>query len=311
MNFYRLFGCTVGSVLNFDSQFDRIQCDAPDCEIAASPVPFDGTEWDLWYETADVDARTQRPHMQVCSSARAALLSYPAFGQFEIQANRIRYYLSGDFDLQTLEAILFRAALILWLEWNGMPVMHASGIVMEDSAIGFMADSVGGKSTLAAAFVRGGARLLADDILPIQRTRGYQARPGYVSLRLRPETAETLNFLNGKILDADPHKQVIRLSERRGEACLDPTPLAALYFLERRDDADAINIKTMSPSRTHLSLLRHTFAGSILTHSPLMPGRMDFLAHLAQDIPIRQLVYPSGYEHLPAVVDAVRQDLGL
>ncbi|MBV6396447.1 MAG: hypothetical protein HFACDABA_02045 [Anaerolineales bacterium] len=311
MNDYRLFGFAVRSVLNFDSQLERIRCDQPDCEIVDSPVPFDEIEGDLWYETPDTDAKTQRPHMLLYSSARGALLSYPAFGQFEIQADHIRYYLNGDLDIQTLEAILFRAALILWLEWNNMPVMHASSVVIDDSAIGFLAESAGGKSTLAAAFVSGGARLLADDILPIRHTHEYQARPGYVFLRLRPETAAALNFLNGRTFETDPPKQVIRLSESRGQVCLDPTPLAALYFPVRRDDVAAISIETMSPRQTYLRLLHYTFTGSILTRSPLMPRRMSFLAHLAKEIPIKRLVYPSGYEHLPAVVDAVRQDLGL
>ena len=41
----------------------------------------------------------------------------------------------------------------------------------------------------------------------------------------------------------------------------------------------------------------------------LQPQRLDFFAQMVQQVPMRRLAYPSGFEHLPRVRDAILQDL--
>ncbi len=201
--------------------------------------------------------------------------------------------------------------MVLWLEINGIPVLHASGVGMHKRAIGFLASSTSGKSTIAAAFTRAGAQFLTDDIFPIRATRtGYQAHPSYAWLRLIPETAQALGYKSGD-KDADPAKIAVRIDEKYGCFYPAPVPLAVLYLPERLSENTSVLIEQLSPKDAYLGLLQHSFLGKWLVNSSLNARRMTFLARLAEKMPIKRLVYPSGYEYLPAVVAAVRQDLGL
>src|SRR5262249_28541243 len=63
---------------------------------------------------------------------------------------------------------LFTSALALWLHVIACPPLHAAAVRLNGAAIGLMARSGGGKSTLAAALVLRGARMLCDDVLPLR-----------------------------------------------------------------------------------------------------------------------------------------------
>jgi len=41
----------------------------------------------------------------------------------------------------------------------------------------------------------------------------------------------------------------------------------------------------------------------------VQPQRLDFFARMVQQVPMRRLIYPAGYEHLPRVREAVPADV--
>lgn len=313
MYYYRAFGLTISSHLNFKWPLPRIASPVDiACEIVQAAHPIEERGWDLFYSSAVITPGTSQPKVQIFSATRGLLLNYPDLACFEIQPDKIIYFLQGIPEQQVLESLLFRGALTLWLELIGIPVLHASGVVLRDRAVGFLANSARGKSTLAAGFVRGGARFLSDDIFPIElQACGYQAHPSYAWLRLLTEAAGALGFSSAVEGDADLEKAAIRLDENEGNFCPDPVPLAALYMPTRSEDTDTVSIRSLSSKQAYLGLLQHAFAGKWLVKSPLNAPRMVFFARLVKEVPIKELVYPSGYEHLPAVVKAVENDLHL
>ena len=68
---------------------------------------------------------------------------------------------------------------------GGQMVLHASSVVMGEGALAFSGPPLQGKSTLATIMCSGGARLLADDVLPLQIEDDVLAVPGTGLLRLR------------------------------------------------------------------------------------------------------------------------------
>jgi hypothetical protein len=79
-----------------------------------------------------------------------------------------------------------------------------------------------------------------------------------------------------------------------------------------RRDAEAgpprIEITPLRRRDALVELARMSFMGR-MANSVLDPAaRMDLLAQLSRLVSVRQLSYPSGYEHLPAVREAVMAD---
>jgi hypothetical protein len=66
-----------------------------------------------------------------------------------------------------LDTVLWTTSLQL-----GFELLHASAVTTPDGVLAFVADRGGGKSTLAAEFLRRGARLFADDIVALEDTGG-------------------------------------------------------------------------------------------------------------------------------------------
>ena len=80
-----------------------------------------------------------------------------------------------------MEIQLLGWILSVWLELHHVRAIHASAVVTKYGAIGFISSSKGGKSTLAAEFVKGGYPLLTDDILPVEKGEGdYVFRPARI-----------------------------------------------------------------------------------------------------------------------------------
>ncbi|HYD53550.1 MAG TPA: hypothetical protein VEA99_13025, partial [Gemmatimonadaceae bacterium] len=71
----------------------------------------------------------------------------------------------------------------------GMHCLHASAAVIDGRAVAFLAPKGFGKSTLALALLRQGARLLTDDTLPVTPGAVVTAHPGVHGIRLRDDVA--------------------------------------------------------------------------------------------------------------------------
>lgn len=82
----------------------------------------------------------------------------------------------------------------------------------------------------------------------------------------------------------------------------DPDPRA-----ERQAPAE-ICITPLSPTEALIELVCHSFIVHLVQGLGWQPRRMRLLAEVVATIPIRRLVYPSGYEYLPAVAEAIVAD---
>lgn len=206
-------------------------------------------------------------------------------------------------------------AMAVWLECAGVPVLHASGVVVNDRAVGFLSHGGGGKSCMAATFMQTGHPLLTDDTLALEiRDEAVVARPGYPQLRLWP--AEAHHFLNDlhdlpRVTPATPKRRVPLAAAEFGTFCSEPRLLHRVYVPQRRNPADypRVEITPLSPPDAVFALVSTGY----LTHEADALGRqavrLEFFAEVARQVSVRTLAYPSGLEHLPRVRDAVLADL--
>lgn len=213
-----------------------------------------------------------------------------------------------------LEIHLLGTVLSYWLEQRGLVTLHASAVAAGSRAVAFVSTHGGGKSGLAASLLQAGHPLLSDDLVPIEQLDGkLLARPGYPQMRMWPDEANHLLGGCEHLPRAHPD-----LSKRRvpigpggfGTFHDAPLPLACLYLLERSPAGDApIEIREVSPRDALIELLRHSFTPLLVEAAGLQPARFDLLSRLVLQVPVKRLLYPSGFDHLPRVAEAVRRDL--
>jgi hypothetical protein len=228
--------------------------------------------------------------------------------------NEFRVRFADNHLLPAIQSFL-SVALTFWLEINSLRTLHASGIVLEKRAAVFLADSTAGKSTLAASLLQQGAALLSDDIVAVEATAdSFLLRPAYASLRLSPAQVKHFMKKQSHLAVSIPKfsKCLVQLGPEGWAPFYDQViPPTAFYVLDRTRPSEKKDLE--------IHELSHKDAVMVLLHSLFFPTsrnfivdqakRLDFLSRLAAQFPVKQLSYSSGYEHLPAVCEAIQSDL--
>lgn len=225
---------------------------------------------------------------------------------------RIIYGRLGQASEESIQTYLLGQVLSYALTKQGHETLHATVVVIDSRAVGFMGESGMGKSTLAAAFLKTGATLLTDDLLRLAPLgAGYVAYPGPPRIKLVPRAAEELVSWrwNGSPMNPWSEKLVIPLPASHFSA--EPVPLSMLYALSEPDegsDPQSVSIRSLSQREALIELLAHTFNRKILDHARLV-RQFQAAQAVASAIPVRVLAYPRQIERIFDVCDAVRRDL--
>jgi len=223
-----------------------------------------------------------------------------------------------------VESYLLGIVLSFWLEWQGVMALHASAVVVGKQAIAFCGQSGDGKSSLAASFVQAGYPLLTDDILAVDGREGSEmvGYAGFPLMRMMPESSQ--HFVRStELARVNPYseKQRIPIDSFYADAC----PLSAIYLPQRRGasfdqrlsslsrcknrERGEINIVRVNASEAFFALVECSFIPYLLHHLDNRQSRWRFLAHLLSQVPIYRLIYPTGFEHLPRVREAILQTM--
>jgi hypothetical protein len=311
MGTYRLFGLTLASDLPLPAPPGG---DNPaDLAFQLSAEPFDRSEtaFRLVYEsprsTPDGESLATLER-----SDRYERLRFLHGAEFLLGSDRIVAKTLEPGAESVLETHLLGPVLSYWLERRGLPTLHASAVAVATQAVAFLSSQGSGKTGLAAALMRAGHPLLTDDILPVEERDGiFLGRPGYPQMRMWPDEA---GYFLGAFEDLDRvHPTVSKRripigSGRFGAFHGSSLPLACLYLPERREGG-SIEIQEVSPRDAFIELVRHSFSPNLVEAAGLQAGRMEIFARLVTRIPVRRLLYPSGFEHLDRVAETILRDL--
>ncbi len=199
----------------------------------------------------------------------------------------------------------------LWLELQGVPCIHANALDTGEGAIGIIAPSRTGKTTLTAALLEHGPRLMTDDMLALHHANGqWLVHPGWPLLRMWPDTArqylqsgfEALPRVHGRF-----DKRIVHLA-RHGRFAHgnQARPLRRLYLLERRkENKGEIETTDIPPGEALLHLLQNSMLADAYRPLGLEQPRLRTLATLLEEIPLTRIRYPSGLHHLSAVCQRI------
>lgn len=210
---------------------------------------------------------------------------------------------------------LFTYALPLWLETEGVPVLHASAVSAGGRAVAFVGRSGVGKSVLCAELLRLGCGFVADDGLALRRDEGRAARGGWLSfpgpplLRLWPSGLESRLEIPAHTLPRVHESLDKRRLPLSGEGT-GALPLAAVYVLRRDpEEGGEVGISAYGPREALVRLIEHSVAAAPAAALGLSGRRLDLLAELAETVPVRQLRFPSGADSAERILEAIGGDL--
>ncbi len=191
--------------------------------------------------------------------------------------------------------IVTAQALPLAATVRGLEVLHASGVVLDGRAVLLTGPPGAGKSSLAAALVRAGGRLLGDDAVALALRDGtLTAHGGSTALLLRAAEHERLSAPERAALGQPAG--TVEGRRRYVSAAAPPTaPLGAVCLLERSAAQPAVErLEAVDP----FALLATTFNLSVHT-----PARLRRQLDVVAAIAAQGLVYRL---HVQPGVDATR-----
>lgn len=316
MHTYSLFGLTLASDVPFIRPL-RAGAGQPDLTFTCQAEPPFGFEPTALMPTHSTRQTGERSNLPRVLRTEACDVVQVADGiTFYIWHTRIICHLSDPARFDRVELYFLTAALPYWMEQHGIPVLHASSVVVDGQAIGFMARSQTGKSALAATFVQQGDLLLSDDPLVVQlEGERVVAYPGVPQMRMWADQAQQFLGYYETLPRVHPTlaKRFVPISAVGG-FCEQPQPLARLYLLDRQasspdQDPVGIEIIAVAPTQALFQLATNSYIARTFATREYQQKRLALLAPLAKRVAVSRLVYPSGYEHLPAVREAILRDL--
>jgi len=219
-----------------------------------------------------------------------------------IEWRRLPHATSEAFRSYLLSQVLSFALLA-----RGREPLHASVVTGPGGAVGFLAGPGGGKSTLTAAFLQAGHRLVTDDLLALTgHGHGYRAELGVPRIKLYPRVARALLGARqgaGRPLNPETAKRILPLP--RSRMARGAVPLTALYVLAR---GPAVRVRRLAPGEALLALVGASF-NTVEVDRRRLARQFAFAARLARAVPVCRVSYPHRLSLLPRVREAILADV--
>jgi hypothetical protein len=196
---------------------------------------------------------------------------------------------------------------------RGSEPLHGTAVAMGRDVVVFVGECGEGKSTLGAAMLAQGARIVSDDLIAVGRRGGaFSVAPGPARLKLYRRIARALiGARRESPMHRDTAKLVVPLRAR--ERSRGPARLRAIYVIDRpvrgRTPRD-VRIDPLSPGAALVELVRASF--NLVVRSPERERQRFALASaLARAVPVKRLTYPRSLAALPRVCAAIVRDVRL
>ena len=313
---YQLFGLTLSSNFSFATPLLEA-AGAPDLSFVVTSrqgeLPQGWQEREPAHRSSG-RRKDGRAYLYVYHGPDYDVASFTGVADFYLWPSRIICHLHEPAYDYAVEIYFLGTVLSLWFERQGIVALHASAAVVEDHVVAFLASNTGGKTSLAATLVQAGHSLLTDDILLVEQL-GSQlvGRPGYPQMRMWPDHAR--HFLgHAELEQVVPHLEKRRVpvgASAFGSFCNQRRPLAGIWLPLRRNSPEDSSIETLpvKGAEALIELIRHSFVGPIVESLGWQPRRLDVLSQLVREVPLFQLHYPTGMEHMSRVRRAILEDL--
>ncbi len=233
--------------------------------------------------------------------------SAPEAWSVHLEPDRMTVCWTPGIPFHDIPTALQGSGLAAMLMLRGSAPLHAAALDVNGGAIVVMGDPGAGKSTTAAAFVRRGSSLLADDTAALEiRDARVLVHPGVPRLRIDEASASALGWparTLPSVFASEANGRKVFIDAGDPDAA--PTPLRAIYVLRPRQAGLAAPIVAPHAPRDALAeLLRHTYAVQYL--DPRRRARLfESLSQVVARVPVREVRAVDALDALPHLVDTL------
>jgi hypothetical protein len=229
-------------------------------------------------------------------------------GTFDIveRGRRIAWTPGPASAMELVRADLLGGVFSVALHLQGLLCLHGSAVGVDGSAVAFLANKGGGKSTLATAMCAGGATLITDDMLPVDPRAPAMAWPSMPAVRLLHDSASHLRFASGTTHPVTNKYHVNELPSEQVE--MRRLPLAAVYELTpvpAGDGVPAVERIRVKGTAAVGTLLRHHRAGTAIGANESM-SLFVRASDIVRTVPVFRLQIARDFTRLPEVVQQLR-----
>lgn len=203
--------------------------------------------------------------------------------------------------------------LALALRRRGRVCLHASAVEWHGKAVLFVGSAGAGKSTTAAAMVRHGARLIADDICALcEHGNKFRVFAGQGVVRLWPESADLLfgPQANLPLLTPNWDKRYFDTGGQAEINAVQTVEISRICFLGSCGDLPLSEQLVTQPSQRHvlMALLGNTH-GALFLDRAASSQQFQFLGRLVQTVPATVLGEQRYRVPVSELVQAVENQL--
>ena len=303
MRNYQVFGGALRSDIEFP-ELRTIESDEPSWTLRSTPLVPDMTSATLLGE-AEVIPGCQ---VRLFRHDEGFRFVFDDTGSFDItdHGRDIAWSKGPAAEDAWVRADVTGRVLAVAMHASGHLCLHGSAVATGGGAIAFLAPKFHGKSTLALALTRAGAKLLTDDVLPVNPNTPVQAVPGVHQVKLWQDSAEHFGVDEDRPAPRPGSKHLLHdFSDNM--LSNDRTPLAAIYLLSPVIVEEGAAAPTISRTRMHsvpsaLALVRHSIMGRMLSGTEAQHV-IDRATAIAEAVPVYQLTVAAGMERIGDTVD--------
>lgn len=188
---------------------------------------------------------------------------------------------------------------------RGYLVLHGNAIRIGNACLVCVGASGAGKSTLAAALLKRGFDVLADDVVAING--GGCAVPSFPRVKLWQDAADQLSYSTSGLARIAPDMDKYNVPIAHHDPDL-RIPIRWVYLLSS-ENVDAVRIERIVGMRRFQMLRDNTYRGEYL-HGEMEAGHLQQCGRLASQVCLRKLVRPRNGVPLDLLVDRLLEDIG-
>jgi hypothetical protein len=209
-----------------------------------------------------------------------------------------------DIDPETYAVYLLNQALSFALIKRGAEPVHSTVVQIGEGAVAICGEPGAGKTSMAAALLARGHRMVTDDLLLVRwGDAGPLAQRGAPRIKLMPDTAERYlgSLAKGVAMNPDTNKRIVSLPP---ELVSDEQVPVRLIAFPRKPREGKVVIRRLPQRRAFLDLVANTF-NPIVETTERLEVKFDEDIALAGRVPCVSVGLPRTWQALENAVDRI------
>jgi hypothetical protein len=304
---YRAFGLDIASDVPLNGMVPGSVARAPDVHVGFGRLD-DLTSGELFYRSQGADGVPILRVYQLADGAFRFVYSDGVAFLVNSSGSDVRMQWPERFTVEDAATYLLGPIFGFLLRLRGVVSLHASGVLIGETAIALLGQAGAGKSTTAAAFAQRGYDVITDDVFALADCGvRFFVEPGYATLRLWPESVAALWGSPDALPPITPNwdKRYLDLRNGRFRFATTRVPVSAIYVLgERRHErAPAIGPE----GEPFMALLPNTYCNYLLDRRA-RAHEFDVLSRLVNSTIVRRVVPHADASRLPELCSMIEED---